>query len=109
MLPEARIGGAVDAQDQRQLAAHHRRHRAAGHAVQRIVAPTLVLWGDRDRLVARVVIDALALRRPDWDTTVLADVGHCPQMEQPQHYLEAVTEWLQRPAAASPLPARSTA
>ncbi|MEX1177625.1 MAG: alpha/beta hydrolase [Nitriliruptor sp.] len=68
-----------------------RRTRAA---IDRVAAPTLLLWGDADRLVGRAVIDGLVDRRPDWDLHVFDGVGHVPQLEAPDGYVEVVTRWL---------------
>ncbi|WP_052664090.1 alpha/beta fold hydrolase [Nitriliruptor alkaliphilus] len=68
--------------------------RSLGQAVSRVEAPTLLLWGDADRLVGRPVIDHLRRRRPDWDAHVFETVGHVPQLEVPDAYLEVVTGWL---------------
>jgi pimeloyl-ACP methyl ester carboxylesterase len=62
-------------------------------AVDAIQAPTLVVWGDRDQLIGRPVIDALVARRPDVDVRVLEGVGHAPMAEVPAAYLEAVIGW----------------
>ncbi len=62
-------------------------------AVDEVAAPTLLLWGDRDRLVGRLVVDRMRARRPDWDVHVLEGVGHVPMMEVPEVYLELVTRW----------------
>jgi pimeloyl-ACP methyl ester carboxylesterase len=68
--------------------------RDLNRAVDRISAPTLLLWGDRDRLVGRPVIDNLTDRRPDWPLHVFETVGHAPQVEVPREYLEVVGRWL---------------
>lgn len=60
-------------------------------AIERIACPTTVIWGDRDRLVGRHVIEHLAERRPDWQVEVLADCGHVPMIERPDDYLAMVT------------------
>lgn len=65
-----------------------------GRAVDAVDAPTLLLWGDADQLVGRHVIDHLVERRPDWDAHVFEAVGHVPQLEAPDDYLEVVAEWL---------------
>ncbi|MTV26467.1 alpha/beta hydrolase [Nitriliruptoraceae bacterium ZYF776] len=67
--------------------------RSLGQAIARVQAPTLVVWGDQDRLVGRHVIDHLADRRPDWEVQVLPGVGHVPMLEVPGTYLEVVGDW----------------
>jgi pimeloyl-ACP methyl ester carboxylesterase len=68
--------------------------RSLRQAVERVGAPTLLLWGDADTLVGRAVIDHLRERRPDWDAHVFESVGHVPQLEAPREYLDVVTGWL---------------
>ncbi len=58
-------------------------------------APTLVLHGDRDRLVPLAAARAAA-RRHRWDLEVLRGVGHVPQLEVPQRFVELVEGWLDR-------------
>lgn len=67
----------------------------------RVQAPTLLVQGDRDRLVPVASIRALARRNPRWDLEVLPGVGHVPMMEVPQRFLEVVNSWLGDRAAAA--------
>ena len=46
--------------------------RPLSEAVDRIKAPTLVVWGAQDRLVTRPIIDGLLARRSDWQLETLA-------------------------------------
>jgi pimeloyl-ACP methyl ester carboxylesterase len=71
--------------------------RALDRAVARIDAPTLVLRGDDDRLVARGVVERLTALRPDWTLVSLGDAGHAPMIETPDRYLAAVGDWLDGP------------
>jgi pimeloyl-ACP methyl ester carboxylesterase len=50
----------------------------------RIAAPTLLLWGDRDALFARVDQDDLLSALPDVTLRVYAETGHCPNWERPE-------------------------
>ena len=59
-------------------------------------APTLVLHGKRDRLVPVAFARAAAHRRPDWSFVELDDCGHAPQLEQPAHFVDLVSQWLER-------------
>jgi len=68
-------------------------------ALDAITAPTLVVWGDGDRLVARPVIERTLERRPDFDLVELDGVGHAPMLEVPGDYLDAVLGWLGRDTA----------
>src|SRR5207302_5719435 len=71
--------------------------------VRRITAPTLLVQGDRDHLVAAAASRRLAGLRPDWSFDLLADVGHVPQLEEPARLGGSVERWLgeRAPAAAS--------
>jgi pimeloyl-ACP methyl ester carboxylesterase len=62
-------------------------------AMRRVAAPTLLLWGDEDRLVPRASIDAWTAQRPGWDVVVLRGVGHAPPLEVPVDYARAVIDW----------------
>jgi pimeloyl-ACP methyl ester carboxylesterase len=71
-------------------------------AVSEVSAPTLLLWGDADRLIGRPVFDEVRRRRPDWDHQVFEGAGHCPQIEVPHRYVDAVASWTpQRPDSLS--------
>jgi pimeloyl-ACP methyl ester carboxylesterase len=67
--------------------------RRLSEAIAGLSAPTLLLWGDGDRLVGRHVIDHLRDVRPDWDAHVFEDVGHAPQVEAPDDYVRVVADW----------------
>lgn len=76
------------------LSAMYVDQRPATEAIDRLAAPTLLLWGDQDPLIERGVIDHLIARRPDWDLCVFETVGHLPPWEVPEAYVEAVARWL---------------
>lgn len=83
---------------------------AARAAMDRITAPTLLLWGDQDRMIPRVLIDQIIARRPDWDLHVFETVGHLLPWEAPDAYVEVVRQWLaetSRTAAARTPPGPS--
>jgi pimeloyl-ACP methyl ester carboxylesterase len=69
-------------------------------ALDAVTAPTLLLWGDRDRLVGRPVIERILQRRPDLTYVELDDVGHAPMMEAPDRYLAVIAAWLDGEAAS---------
>jgi pimeloyl-ACP methyl ester carboxylesterase len=62
--------------------------------VARIQAPTLLIAGDRDRLVPLVAVTTMAELRPDWALHVMEGVGHTPMMEDPPGFATAVFAWL---------------
>jgi pimeloyl-ACP methyl ester carboxylesterase len=69
------------------------RRRPVLEAMRRVTAPTLLVWGDEDRLTPRASIDAWTAQRPDWTLVVLRGVGHAPPFEVPADYARTVIEW----------------
>ena len=64
--------------------------------VQEVRAPTLLLQGDRDRLVPVASARNIASMRPDWEYHEFAGAGHVPMLEVPGEFVEVVTDWLTR-------------
>jgi pimeloyl-ACP methyl ester carboxylesterase len=62
-------------------------------AIDAIQAPTLLVWGDRDRLVGWPVIEHTRQQRPDWSLEIMETVGHAAMVEDPNGYLEVVRRW----------------
>jgi pimeloyl-ACP methyl ester carboxylesterase len=63
--------------------------------IHRIAAiPTLLVWGEHDRLVPRVYADEFARRLTQTRTEVIPDAGHAPQLERPEPTARAVTSFL---------------
>jgi pimeloyl-ACP methyl ester carboxylesterase len=56
----------------------------------RIRAPVLALWGDRDRLCPPAGADALAGLLPDARIELIPGCGHCPQIECPDVVADAI-------------------
>ena len=75
--------------------------RQLERAVEAVATPTLVVWGDRDKLIGRPVIDRVQHLRPDWRIEVLEGVGHVAMLEVPDRYLEVVDAW--RDALSDPV------
>jgi pimeloyl-ACP methyl ester carboxylesterase len=63
--------------------------------LRRISCPTLMLQGDKDRLVPVAAARAVAAARPDWTFQVFDDIGHVPQLEDPALWLASVEVWLE--------------
>lgn len=57
-----------------------------------IRAPTLVIHGERDRLVPLAAARAAASRR-NWQLEVLDGVGHVPQLEAPERFVSLVNKF----------------
>lgn len=62
--------------------------------IHRVTAPTLVIWGDRDRLIAPVYAKEFARRMPQGEVFMLSEVGHCPTIEDPGRCTPKVLEFL---------------
>jgi pimeloyl-ACP methyl ester carboxylesterase len=59
------------------------KNRVGWHTLRRITTPTLVVWGDTDRLVAPDLAPYVAAAIPDSRLLVLDHVGHTAMMEVP--------------------------
>jgi pimeloyl-ACP methyl ester carboxylesterase len=68
-----------------------RRFHAMLHA---ITSPTLLIQGTRDRVVSVAAAEEIARRRRDWTLAIFDGVGHIPQLEAPERWLERVHGWL---------------
>jgi pimeloyl-ACP methyl ester carboxylesterase len=75
--------------------------RTLDAALGAVTAPTLLLWGDGDRLVGRPVVERVRARRPDVTYVELAGVGHAPMMEVPDRYLATIAAWLDAEASTA--------
>jgi pimeloyl-ACP methyl ester carboxylesterase len=62
----------------------------AWRAARSLSLPTLVIWGDRDRLVDPALAPRLAAVIPDADLLVLPGVGHVAMLESPEATARAV-------------------
>ncbi len=65
------------------------------HRLPEIQAPTLVLWGARDRLIPPAWGSEFAKRIPGARLVNFPTLGHVPQEEDPAATLAAVLPWLQ--------------
>ena len=63
--------------------------------IRSIHVPTLLIHGERDRLVPVSMARATARRRPDWTLEIFDDCGHVPQIEQPDRFVRVTADWLQ--------------
>jgi len=68
--------------------------RGLTRRLHRITAPTLVIWGDQDRLVPPVYAQEFGERIAGARVEVLQDCGHVPQVEKRAETLALVTEFL---------------
>lgn len=64
--------------------------RSAWSLAARTAVPTLVVWGERDRIVTARLARRTASTLPDGRLLLLRDVGHVAQMEVPETVASAV-------------------
>ena len=62
-------------------------------ALEKIVTPVLILWGSRDRLVSRGIIDALEAALPKAESEVHIGGGHHLQEDEPEWVDEKLTSF----------------
>lgn len=67
-----------------------------------IGCPTLLLWGNEDRVIPRWVGDRLHRELPDSELVVLDQCGHVPPEERPEASLGIVSDFLARRFPATP-------
>ncbi len=67
-----------------------------------VSAPTLLLHGQHDPLVSVRAARRLHALRPDWTLEVHPEVGHVPQLEDPDWTLRMMGRWLGDVLPASP-------
>lgn len=76
--------------------------RAAWSAMRSITAPTLVLWGDTDRLVAPDLAPYVAAAVPESRLLVMEHIGHTAMMEDPIASARALVGLLEDVRSAHP-------
>jgi len=74
------------------------RDDVAQHA-ERVTAPTLLLWGEKDPVVPVASARKLAATLPNARLTTFPGVGHCPMLEQAARFNELVADWVDEIAA----------
>ena len=62
--------------------------------IHRVEAPTLLVWGEGDRLVPPVYADEFAGRLRDARVQMVPSTGHAPHLEQPAEVARAVRDFL---------------
>jgi pimeloyl-ACP methyl ester carboxylesterase len=62
----------------------------------RVSAPTLIVWGKADRIIAPVYAQEFAGRIPSARIEMIDSAGHLPQLEQPEAVVQAVRGFLDR-------------
>jgi pimeloyl-ACP methyl ester carboxylesterase len=59
-----------------------------------VAAPTLLLWGEQDRLIPAVIGKTLLQRMPDAQLHIVKHGGHVPMFDQAREFNAAVLEFL---------------
>lgn len=80
----------------RSLVRTNLRRERVYQVIRELPARGLLIQGSADRLVPLAATAAAARLRPDWQLEVLEGVGHVPQLEVPERWVEIVTRWLDR-------------
>jgi pimeloyl-ACP methyl ester carboxylesterase len=64
--------------------------RGLKRRIHRIAAPTLIVWGDSDRIIAPDYAEEFAKRIAGARVQMIAKAGHLPQLEQPEAVAKAL-------------------
>ncbi len=67
-----------------------RKRRACEAMMHSISAPTLLIQGAQDRLVPVAAARLAARMNPSWRLEVYDDIGHTPQLEAPERFVDSV-------------------
>lgn len=59
-----------------------------------VMAPTLVIHGELDRLIPVAAARELVRRVSGWELEVLEGVGHVPMMETPDLFMRVLSDWM---------------
>ena len=78
------------------------RRRRLEAMMRSISAPTLLLQGDKDRLVSLDAANAAARLCPSWRYEVYDDIGHVPMLEAPHRFVASVLRFAADAGAATP-------
>ncbi len=70
-------------------------------SMRRVRQPTLVMFGDQDRLVPARLGTTLAAHLPNAELHLLRDIGHVPQFEATEQTLDLLGPFLERVASTS--------
>lgn len=75
------------------------RRRQFMRMLERVGPPTLLVSGEGDRLVKLAAARAVSASRSDWTFRSLDDLGHVPQLEDPERTAREIWSWLGGPGA----------
>ena len=63
--------------------------------LSRLTMPTLVMWGERDRILPVSQARAALARLPNGSLEIIPDCGHLPQVEWPDRFVQALDGFLE--------------
>jgi pimeloyl-ACP methyl ester carboxylesterase len=66
------------------------------HLLKSVKAPSLVVWGDKDRVVPPSTAKRFLAALPNARLEVVKDCGHCVDLEQPERLARLVTPFIAR-------------
>jgi pimeloyl-ACP methyl ester carboxylesterase len=69
-------------------------NRRVSKRLYRVTAPTLVVWGEADRLIVPAYARRWAQLIPDAQVQTIPDAGHMLPYEQPQIFVDALSRFL---------------
>lgn len=61
-----------------------------------IKAPTLVIWGDHDRVLEISSIEVMKKIKPEIEVKIMKDCGHSPQIERPEESAKLTVDFMAR-------------
>ena len=62
--------------------------------LSRLQLPLLILWGDRDIIIQREALERMVCRLPSAQLIVWPDIGHAPQLEQPELFKKLMLQFI---------------
>jgi pimeloyl-ACP methyl ester carboxylesterase len=68
--------------------------RGLSKRIHRIAAPTLIVWGNGDRIIAAAYAEEFGKRIANSRVAMIDAAGHLPHLEQPQDVARLVTEFV---------------
>ncbi|MGH2691725.1 MAG: alpha/beta fold hydrolase [Actinomycetota bacterium] len=71
------------------------RRRQFMRMLERVGPPTLLISGEGDRLVKLAAAKAVSDSRSDWTFRSFDDLGHVPQLEDPERTAKEIWSWLE--------------
>ncbi len=64
--------------------------------LERVTCPTLIMWGENDRLIPPVYAGAFQRAIPGSEVVMLSGTGHMPMFEKPQEWSKAISDFLRK-------------